>query len=113
MKKVINDLNSILIEGAVSGKPCMVGEGKAVRCSFVVSNLRYFRDGENIKEQKTRVWVMLRGIELVKVAAVKVRDGRVVRVVGRLSTDEDNIPYIEAEHIEYQPKPKPKPGDEE
>lgn len=108
IKKAVNNLNSVLIEGTVCPATWawLKSEGNIKRCSFVVSSLRYFKDGKSIKEQETRIWVMLRNTKLVEIAAAEVRDGRGVRIVGRLATDkEDNIPYIEAEHIEYRPEP--------
>jgi single-stranded DNA-binding protein len=109
MKKVMNNLNSVLIEGAVSGGLTMVKTGKEVCCSFAVSSLRYFKDGKRIEEQETRIGVMVRGIKLVEAAVIKARDGRGVRVVGRLAnTEKGGGVYIEADHIEYRPEPESK-----
>jgi hypothetical protein len=109
MKKVVNDLNSVLIEGAVSGNINMIKTGKEVCCSFAVSSLQYFSDGKRIKERETRIGVMVRGIKLVEAAAIKARDGQGVRIVGRIaSTEKGGGIYIEAEHIEYRPEPENK-----
>jgi hypothetical protein len=107
VKKAVNNLNSVLIEGTVSGNLNIIKTGKEICCSFVVSSLQYFSGGKRIKERETRVWVMLRNTKLVKVAAVKIRDGRGVRIVGRLAADEgDNALCVEAEHLEYRPEPE-------
>jgi hypothetical protein len=110
MKKVMNNLNSILLEGTVSGGPCVVKE-RGMRCSFVVSSLHCFKDGKHMKKQETRVWVMIRNPNLVDVALVKAGDGRGVRVVGRIAMDEDGGIYIEADHVEYRPEPKDTEGE--
>jgi hypothetical protein len=109
-KKRMNNLNSVLIEGTVSGSLNVVREQGVARCSFVLSSLRYLWEGKTIQKQETRVWITLRNTKLVDGAIAKICGGRGVRVVGRLALDEeDNGLYIEAEHIEYRPEP----GDKE
>jgi hypothetical protein len=109
MKKAVDNLNSVLIEGIVSGGLTMVKTGKEVCCSFAVSSLRYFKDGKRIKEQETRIGVMVRDIKLVEAALIKARDGRGARVVGRLAnTEKGGGVYIEADHVEYRPEPESK-----
>jgi hypothetical protein len=44
---------------------------------------------------------------MVKSAVKNAYDGRGVRVVGRLTSNEDGGIYIEAEYVEYHPEPKP------
>jgi TolB-like protein len=48
---------------------------------------------------------MIRNVKLAEVVETKARDGRGVRVVGRLAEDNSGI-YVEAEHIELRPEPK-------
>jgi hypothetical protein len=100
------NLNLILLEGTVSGKPGVVKEGGVERCSFVVSSLGYVRAGKGVASRETRVWVMVRDPGLVKSAIQHAYDGRGMRAVGRLTSDEDGDLYIEAEHIEYRPESK-------
>jgi hypothetical protein len=101
----MNNLNSILLEGVISGKPYVVKEGKTERCSFVVSSLHYQRKGRDFEGQETRIRVMLRGNGLVAAVTKPAHDGRRVRVVGRIARGgEDNDIYIEAEHVEYRPE---------
>jgi hypothetical protein len=103
-RKKMNHLNSILLEGTISGKPRVDGEGNTKRCSFVLSSLR--RDRLRV-ETETRVAVMLRDINLVEAAIKNARDGRGVRVVGRLAnTEAGGGVYIEADHVEYRPEPR-------
>jgi single-stranded DNA-binding protein len=105
MEKAVNNLNSILFEGTVSGEVHVTGEGKAERCTFALSNLRW--DRRNGKKTETRVGVIIRDTKLVEDAIKNARDGRGARVVGRIATDEeDNALYIEAEHVGYRSKPQ-------
>jgi hypothetical protein len=102
----MNNLNSILLEGIVSGKPCVAGKGETKRCSFVVTSSRYVPG--RVSAQETRVWVMIRNSDRVKAALEHAYAGRGLRVVGRIAGDEDGCIYIEAEHVEYRPEPNGK-----
>jgi single-stranded DNA-binding protein len=100
----MNNLNSILLEGVIDGTLTLYGRGKTKRCSFGLSSLRYVKEKKDVQE--TRVGVMLRG-KLAEAAAERARDGRGVRVVGRLANVEQGGGiYIEADHVEYRPEPK-------
>jgi hypothetical protein len=101
----MNHLNSILLEGTVSGKPDVAGKGKAKRCTFALSSLR--RDRLKGVKTETRVGVMIRAANLVEAAIKNAHDGRGVRVVGRIAnTEAGGGVYIEADHVEYRPEPK-------
>jgi single-stranded DNA-binding protein len=97
-------LNSILIEGIVSGNPGLVKEKEAARCSFVICNTRYVMDRKKMRTKETRVQIMVRDAKLAEVAEAKAREGRRARVVGRIAEGKSGI-YIAAEHIEYNPYP--------
>jgi hypothetical protein len=102
-----SNLNSVLLEGVVSGSPNVVKEEGNVRCSFVVSSFHALQEGKHVRRQETRVWVMIRDTKKAKTAALKACDGCGVRIVGWLAIDvdeEDNVPHIVAEHIEYRPE---------
>jgi single-stranded DNA-binding protein len=102
----MNNLNSVLLEGIIDGTLTLRGRGKTKRCSFGLSSLRYVMEGKSIKKQETRVGVMIRG-KSADVAVEQARNGRGVRVVGRLANVEQGGGiYIEAEHVEYRPEPK-------
>jgi single-stranded DNA-binding protein len=105
---MLSNLNSVLIEGVVSGKPDITGKGREKFCSFVLSSLRYFRNAKDVERRETRVWVMIRDANLVKAALERAYAGRGLRVVGRIASDEDGCTYIEAEHVEYRPEPNGK-----
>ena len=104
-----NDLNSIIIEGSVSGKYRLVEENGIARCSFVLSSKRYYMLGMGaIEEQETRVRIMVRNPNkkkgLADVVMEQARDGRRLRIVGRIAADLDGGIYIEAEHIKFCPE---------
>jgi hypothetical protein len=104
----MNDLNSILIEGVVSDELFTVKETDGYVChSFSLCNERksFANKGcAKTKTKKTRVQVMVRGVES-KVEKVKARVGHKARIVGRIVEDKGTV-YIEAEYIEYLSKPK-------
>jgi hypothetical protein len=92
----MNNLNSILLEGVVSGDPARVGKGASKCCSFIVSSVH--------GTQEVRVRVLVRKENLVKAACTNAYNGRGIRVVGRIADDEQHDIYIEAEHVEYRPE---------
>lgn len=96
----MNNLNSIIFEGKVSGKPDFIGN-KAI---FFVESSRVYKnaEGEEITE-KTLVQCKLIFNLPSQVAMLK--DGRGVRLVGRLSNYGDKV-IITVEHLEYKPEYK-------
>ena len=96
----MNNLNSIIFEGKVSGKPDFI-ENKAI---FFVENSRIYKnaEGEEITE-KTIVQCKLTFNLPSHVA--KLKAGRSVRLVGRLSNYGDKV-IITVEHLEYKPEYK-------
>jgi hypothetical protein len=83
-----------------------VNENGEKRCFFVVSSWwrQYNSRGELVRSYETRVRVVIFSSMLAKAAEKNARDGRGVRVVGRLiGTVEDSSICIVAEHIEYRP----------
>jgi hypothetical protein len=100
----MNHLNSILLEGVVSSELAIIGRGKAKRCSFALSSLH--RDSVKKMKAETHIGVMVRDTVMVETAIAKARNGRGVRVVGRLANVEQGGGiYIEADHVEYRPEP--------
>ena len=92
----MNNLNSIIFEGKVSGKPDFI-ENKAI---FFVESSRFYKDAEG-KEitEKTLIQCKLIFNQPSQVAMLK--DGRGVRLVGRLADFGDKT-IIEVEHLEYK-----------
>lgn len=96
----MNNLNSIIFEGKVSGKPDFIGN-KAI---FFVESSRFYKnaEGEEITE-KTLIQCKLTFNYPSHVS--KLKDGRGVRLVGRLSNYGDKVIII-VEHLEYKPEYK-------
>jgi single-stranded DNA-binding protein len=108
----MNDLNSILIEGAVSTDPYKMKQ-KDQTCYFMIENRRYY--GKNINnpnklfEDKCYIPVVVNG-KLAESVYAHAKIGRNVRIVGYLTEGmfykSDNQKYhtlyIIAEHAELK-----------
>jgi hypothetical protein len=104
-----SNLNSILIEGTVVGGAELVKVGGAKSCSLIMCSLCCFKRGEAAQEQEIRIRIMIRDPGMVDAAIAHARDGRGIRVVGRIAySKDDGVIYIEAEHVEYRPETKGK-----
>ena len=115
---MLNNLNSILIEGNLVRDPELKysPKGSAV-CTFALASNRFFKqDDETQKEVsyfEVTTWA-----RLAEVCGEYLKKGRGVRVVGRLKqdrwTDPEGKPhsriFILAEHVEFKPQLK-KEGD--
>jgi single-strand DNA-binding protein len=108
----MNDLNSVLIEGKLTGNPdfCLTAEGESV-CAFVIVSARYYETKTGIEKELNFFGIEARG-KLAEACSKQGREGRGARVVGRLKqwcwTDSkgDNQPgvFIIAEHVEFRPE---------
>jgi hypothetical protein len=96
----MHDLNSVLLEGKISGDIEVSGEDKNKICHFDIVSRGYERNLIEIC-----VPVTLRGSCLVDAAIKNAVQGCRLRVVGRLRVKENNL-YVDVEHIEYCPEPK-------
>ena len=102
-----NNLNSLILEGVVSGEPHLVKTSDVL--NFTVETTRYYKNraGEDV-EEKSQFKVVVYG----RMCKLPLKDGVGVRVVGRLKhniwTDSDGVPHSEvqivAEHIEIRKK---------
>ena len=97
----MNQLNSLIVEGTVT-KSAVYEDKKAL---FTVSVVRYYKDtnGE-IGEIKSYFDVEAGGV-LAEKLNKKLTEGRVVRIVGQIrseNVDGTNKVYIHAEHIELK-----------
>lgn len=90
----MNMLNSIILEGVVSGAVSETG-------LFRVKSERHTKVGENVV---TTVVSVLCGVPNIMLESVKqnATDGRGIRIVGRLEHLYGNEVGIFAEHIEYK-----------
>ena len=100
-----NDLNSLILEGVVSGEPLLVKTSDVL--NFTVETTRYYKNraGEDV-EEKSQFKVVVYG----RMCKLSLKDGSGVRVVGRLKqnkwTDSEGASHSEvqivAEHIEIK-----------
>jgi len=106
----MNSLNSILIEGNLAKDPDLKKTAKGTFvCNFTIASSRYFMvDGEYQQEIDffdVTVWS-----ELAEICGEKLKKGRGVRIIGRLSQsrwkDEQgknrSRVYITADHVEFK-----------
>ena len=105
----MNDLNSVILEGVVSGEPHLVKASDVLNftdvLNFAVETTHYYKNraGEDV-EEKSQFKVVVYG------SMCKLKDGVGIRLVGRLKqnkwTDGDGVSHSEvqivAEHIEIK-----------
>lgn len=102
-----NNLNTLILEGVVSGEPHLVETSDVL--NFTVETTRYYKNraGEDV-EEKSQFKVVVYG----RMCKLPLKDGVGIRVVGRLKqnkwNDSDGVPHSEvqivAEHIEIKKK---------
>ena len=100
-------INSLIIEGVVSGEPHLVKTSDVL--NFTVETTRYYKNraGEDV-EEKSQFKVVVYG----RMCKLPLKEGSGVRVVGRLKqniwTDSEGASHSEvqivAEHIEFRKK---------
>ena len=99
----MNMINSLILEGVVSGEPHLVETSDVL--NFTVETTRYYKNraGEDV-EEKSQFKVVVYG----SMCKLPLKEGSGVRIVGRLKqniwTDKDGVSHSEAqviaEHIE-------------
>ena len=98
-------LNSLIIEGVVSGEPHLVETSDVL--NFTVETTRYYKNrAREDVEEKSRFKVVVYG----RMCKLPLKDGVGVRIVGRLKenkwTDSDGVSHSEvqvvAEHVEIR-----------
>ena len=100
-----NDLNSLILEGVVSGEPHLVKTSDVL--NFTVETTRYYKNrAREDVEEKAQFKVVVYG----RMCKMPLKEGSSVRIVGRLKqniwTDGDGMKHKEvqivAEHIEIK-----------
>ncbi len=108
---MMNNLNSILIEGNLTKDPELAYCSNGTPwCRFTVAVNRYYKQADERKEEVSFIDVSAYG-KAAESCAEYLKKGRGVRVVGRLKqdrwkdTDGKNRTkvYIVAEHVEFKP----------
>ena len=102
-----NDLNSLILEGVVSGKPLLNETSTTSVLTFTVETTHYYKNraGEDV-EEKSQFKVVVYG----SMCKLPLKDGVGIRLVGRLRqnkwTDGDGVSHSEvqvvAEHVEIK-----------
>jgi single-strand DNA-binding protein len=117
----MNNLNSILLEGTTSGAPLLTRDDKGVpHCTFTIASTRYYKNNTDLTKETTNIPVEAEG-KLAEQCAREGREGRSVRVVGRLKQkhwqNAEGLPVsklvIVSEHIEWKPEFRVKPAKEQ
>ena len=98
-------INSLIIEGVVSGEPHLVKTSDVL--NFTIEVTRYYRnrEGEGVEEKS-----LFKVVAFGRMCDIPVKEGSGVRVVGRLKenkwTDSEGVAHSEvqvvAEHIEIK-----------
>ena len=104
-----NDLNSLILEGVVSGKPLLNETSTTSVLNFTIEHTRYYKNkkGEDVTET-----VQIKVVAFGSMCKIPLKEGSGVRIVGRLKqniwTDSDGMKHSEvqivAEHIEIKKK---------
>ena len=103
----MNDLNSVILEGVVSGKPLLNETSTTSVLNFTIEHTRYYKNklGKDVTET-----FQIEVVAFGSMCKIPLKDGSVVRVVGRLKqniwTDSEGASHSEvqivAEHIEIK-----------
>lgn len=102
----MNNLNNLIIEGVVKGEPHHEELGGSSKISFTIESCRYYktRDGNDAIERS-----QFRAVAYGRMSEAPLKDGRGVRVVGRLRENVwsvDGVTHSEvivvAEYIEIK-----------
>ena len=110
----MNGLNSILIEGNLVHDPeTKTTPNGSLVCTFSIESNRFYRKDEAM-EKEVSYFDVEAWSRLGQACAENLKEGRGVRVVGRISNRKDSIAvdgngteytpvYIVAEHVEFKP----------
>ena len=103
----MNDLNSVILEGVVSGKPLLNETSTTSVLNFTIEHTRYYKnkEGEDVTET-----FQIKVVAFGSMCKIPLKDGVGVRIVGRLKqnkwTDSEGASHSEvqivAEHIEIR-----------
>jgi len=94
----MNNLNSVLVEGTVSGEAEFTERKDFNLCRLAVVSKRYYGDG---KLFRTVSFAVEAYDELAVACRDKAKINAPVRIVGRMENEDSGNIYILAEHIEF------------
>lgn len=100
---MINDLNSILLEGVLVADPERITEPARFAVKFDLMSTRHYKDADDkFQAEHTFVYVVIRYGPLASKCLEVLKEKRGVRIVGRITQYENRIAVF-AEHIEFKP----------
>ena len=106
MEEIVNQLNSVIVEGnVVSCVSSIVEKKSASNMEFVMTSNRFYKERESIRQWVNIFKVVAFGA-LARSCGEIVKEGTTVRVVGRLESNDKGWVYVVAEHIEAKPTEK-------
>ena len=100
----MNEINSLLLEGVVSGEPLLNETSTTSVLNFTIEHTRYYKNkaGEDVEEKS-----QFKVVAFNSMCKIPLKNGSEVRLVGRLKQntwDKDGVSHSEvqivAEHIE-------------
>lgn len=94
----MNNLNSLILEGILTADPVIIDK----KCDFNIESTRFIKLNGTRHEETITVRVKIADT-LVEDCEERLKKGRTVRVVGRLSQDDQGI-FLAGEHIETKAK---------
>ena len=98
----MNSLNSVLIEGILVMNPEYVGVGNTIISgAFTIASTRYLKKNNEVEKETRFFNIIMNGNLAVNMKKIIFIENS-VRVVGRLSQNEDGDIIIIAEHIEIK-----------
>ena len=102
----MNQLNSVLIEGTLTTNPRVIAtdkknEGWGLRVMFKIANLRWRKESRTLTREEISVFQCEASGNLAEVVKDKMKEGMMVRVVGRLSGNEGKVKIV-VHHVEYR-----------
>ena len=98
----MNSLNSVLVEGTLSMNPeYTTSENEIISGAFVIESSRYFKKDDEVEKESLFLSIIMNGNLAINMKEILLK-GTFIRVVGRLSQDEDGDVVIIAAHIEIK-----------
>jgi single-stranded DNA-binding protein len=92
-----NNLNSVLLEGILISNP-VIDQEKGLY-GFTIKSIKSVKVG-NENQEEISFFNVITGLEPIKPLKAHLKAGCIVRVVGRLKQNEEQLVYIVADHME-------------
>ena len=90
--------NSVLLDGVIVTKPEYSESEK--RCTFQIKSVRFYKVGSEMRKKENIFPVIATG---KNAELCSTKNKGLVRIVGKLETDENNAVFVEVITIEFMP----------